>query len=159
MSREANLPKFGRDQSFPETSLGAYFPVAPSRRPAEPPRAVPPMASAAMAGALDRLEEIIAQETATMEARLPVDLPDLNRRKSCSLLELMRITRTMPAEPDGALKTRLDGLKTKLKRNRSLLKLHLDAAREIGDLLVGALGEADSDGTYGVPSQRREFAR
>lgn len=159
MSGEANLPRFGRDQSFPETSLGAYLPVAPSRRPAGQSRAVSPPASIAMAGALDRLEEIIEQETATMEARLPADLPDLNRRKSCSLLELMRIMRTMPAEPDGGMKTRLNGLKIKLERNRSLLKLHLDAAREIGDLLVGALGEADSDGTYGVPLRRREFAR
>jgi hypothetical protein len=159
MRKPANLPQFGRDRAFPEESLGDYLPIAANQRRPEPSRSPPPAAFAAFAGALDRLEEIIDQETSTLEAHKPTDLPDFNRRKSCSLLELMRITRALPAAGDVGLRARLQRLRKKLERNQSVLKLHLDAVREIGDLLVGALGEADSDGTYGMPLRRRETAR
>lgn len=158
MNKEMKLPRFGREQTFPETSLGEYFPAAPKTRAVEEARPAAPAAFAALAGALDRLEEIVDLETSTLAAHKPADLPDLSRRKSCSLLELMRMTRALPGAPDAGLRGRLEQLRGKLDRNQSVLKLHLEAVREIADLLVGALGEAESDGTYGMPL-RREAAR
>ena len=38
-----------------------------------------------------RLEAVVEEETEALEARLPVDLSDLNRRKSQGLLELTRL--------------------------------------------------------------------
>ncbi len=51
------------------------------------------MAAAACLRALERVERIIEQETLALRSRQPVDLADLNRRKSYGLLELSRSMR------------------------------------------------------------------
>ena len=154
MKREPNLPRFGRDQSFPETSLSAYFPPGARARASVEPRLAPSAAVVALVAALDRLEETIDAETSGLEAHRRVDLAELNSRKSRSLLELTRLGRGLTASPDPALRERLARLQGKLKRNQTVLKLNLEAVREIGELLLGALGEAESDGTYGMPTRR-----
>ena len=39
-------------------------------------------------------------------------------------------------------------LREKLERNRSLLEMHYDAVREVASIIVRAIKEAESDGTY-----------
>jgi hypothetical protein len=39
-------------------------------------------------------------------------------------------------------------LREKLERNRSLLEMHYDAVREVASIIVKAIKDADSDGTY-----------
>ena len=158
MKREPNLPRFGREQPFPETSLGAYLPGTPARAPDET-RLPPTAAVAGFLAALDRLEETIDLETSALEAHKPADIGDFNNRKSRSLLEITRLARALPPGAQPRLKMRLDRLHAKLKRNQTVLKLNLEAVREISDLLLGALGEADSDGTYAMPGSRREAAQ
>jgi hypothetical protein len=160
MSRESNLPRFGREAAFPEDSLGAYLPgrAATAPRPPEP-RLPPPAVVAGFLAALDRLEETIDLETSALEKHAPADIADFNNRKSRSLLELTRLVRTLPPAAEPALRTRLAALKGKLLRNQTVLKLNLDAVREIADLLLGALGEAESDGTYGMATGRRDAAQ
>jgi hypothetical protein len=157
MNRESNLPRFGREPAFPETSLGSYLPGA---RPPKVPetRLPPPAAVAGFLAALDRLEETVDLETTALENHQPADIGDLHNRKSRSLLELTRLGRTLPPGAEPALRGRLDALRRKLGRNQTVLKLNLDAVREIADLLLGALGEAESDGTYGMPATRRNAA-
>ena len=140
---------------FPETSLGGYLPVLRNHaKSPEEPRLSGPAVLAAFANALDRLEETIEEETEALRAHRHVDLDELNRRKSRCLLELTRLSRSLPSAPEARLKARLQALSVKLAENRDVLALHLGAVREISDLLVAALGEAESDGTYGMPAGR-----
>jgi hypothetical protein len=102
--------------------------------------------------AVDRLEEVVDQETAALQARRAVDLKEFNDRKSQGLLELTRAMRHMQgAAPDAAAVARLASLRGKLELNRAALKLHLDAVREISTVVADAMRNADSDGTYARP--------
>jgi hypothetical protein len=56
---------------------------------------------------------------------------------------------------DPELTARLARLRDKLVANHRLLGLHLTAVREIADLMVGVLNEAESDGTYGLGRARQ----
>jgi hypothetical protein len=47
-----------------------------------------------------------------------------------------------------ALSARLAGLRARLETNRTMLKMHLDAVREISAIVTDAIREAESDGTY-----------
>jgi len=96
-----------------------------------------------------RLEAVIEEETEALEARLPVDLAALNRRKSQGLLELTRLTRGLePAGLDATLGIHLARLRDKLARNQEVVALHLRALQEIDDTLAQAALAAESDGTY-----------
>ncbi|HQS10637.1 MAG TPA: flagellar protein FlgN [Xanthobacteraceae bacterium] len=101
-----------------------------------------------MIAALDRLEEIIDQETGSLEAHLPIDLHEVNRRKSRSLLELSRASRALPREADPVVALRLGTVREKLARNLYLLSVNLAASQEISGILATALRDAESDGTY-----------
>lgn len=119
------------------------------------PHAVRPPAVATLVSALDRLEETIDIENASFEARGPIDLAEINRRKSRALLELSRAARGLPDRLDAATAARLARLKTKLDRNQYVIALRIAAAREVGAILDRALAEAESDGTYSVHSARQ----
>lgn len=96
-----------------------------------------------------RLEEIIDQETEALKTREPVDLKSFNDRKSQALLELTRLLRQVQGGSGSpALMTRMDALKEKLEINRAMLKMHLEAVREIADTVSEAIRNAESDGTY-----------
>ncbi|TDT88870.1 MULTISPECIES: hypothetical protein [Azorhizobium] len=120
-------------------------PIAELNAPDQPALS-PEMAT--LVSSLDRLEIVIDQETAALEAHQPVDLAEMNRRKSRSLLELSRALRGLPDDVDSSLGERLTGIKAKLTRNCEVLAMHLAAAREITTILNGALRAAESDGTY-----------
>jgi hypothetical protein len=105
--------------------------------------------ASALAGALDRVEEVIDHETDALNQARDVDLAELARRKSHCLLELTRISRAVPRESvDRTVVDRLALLRGKLERNQDVLLVHLNAAQEISRVLTVALGEAESDGTY-----------
>jgi hypothetical protein len=139
------------NEKLPEMSPAAYFPPAGEReRHAPPAPAAEEPVMSALAGALARLEEVIGEETLALEARQSVDLQDFNRRKSRSLLELTRIIRALPPKiMDAELRGRIDRLRLGLVRNKELLRIHLSAAQEIAEVLAGAIGDTESDGTYG----------
>lgn len=98
---------------------------------------------------LQRLEEVVDQETAALKSGQPVDLKAYNDRKSQALLELSRWLRNIPnlgANPE--LAARVGGLKEKLALNQAALKLHLEAVQEISASLTDAIQQSESDGTY-----------
>jgi hypothetical protein len=159
MAKEPFPTRPASDQIFPELSLGSYLPPARERPVIHKPSPPVPSALTAFASALDRLEETIDQETATLAEHRPADLHDFNRRKSHSLLELTRITRTLPPNTGGDLRIRLEALRDKLVRNQAVLTMHLSAVKEIADLILGAMTEADSDGTYGAVPNSWEVGR
>lgn len=123
-----------------------------------PKQATPPELATLFA-ALDRLEETIDVENAAFETRAPLDLVEINRRKSRSLLELSRAARGLPAELDGAARARLSRLRGKLERNQYVVSVRISAAREVGAILDQVLRAAESDGTYGAHPPRDGMAR
>lgn len=111
----------------------------------------PEQGAAALANAIDRLQEAVQQETAALRRRGQVDLKDFNTRKSHGLLELTRAMRQI--EPGGLtdpLRERLVHLRTLLDVNRAAIAVHLEAVREIATMMADAAHEAESDGTYSV---------
>lgn len=105
-------------------------------------------ALATLVSALERLEDLVDQETDALRRRAPLDLADINRRKSRSLLELSRAARGTEVRQADALQQRLGRLREKLLDNQAVVSLHLAAAQEVGAILDQALREAESDGTY-----------
>jgi hypothetical protein len=107
---------------------------------------------------IQRLEEIVDQETAALRQRKIVDLKTFNDRKSQALLELTRSLRTVTdVGSDPELIARVVSLRSKLAINQAVLKLHLEAVREISNTLSDAIRHSESDGTYtqAISSVRR----
>lgn len=149
MSRNRIPQRFYPPMVSPELSLGDYMPgSAALRRPGEEKRTAASEVVVAIEEAIERLEQTIDEENAALESHQPADLPEINRRKSHSLLELSRRSRALPPDGDIVLRQRLDVLRDKLVQNQNILGLHVAAVREIADLMADVLGEADSDGTY-----------
>ena len=117
-----------------------------------------PVASGAIEIVIQRLEEVVDQETAALKSRKQVDLKDFNDRKSHALLDLSRALRQMQAggANQAYLKNRLAELRAKLEVNRRVLQMHLEAVREVSTTLADAIREQDSDGTYS-PSVRMAY--
>jgi len=46
-------------------------------------------------------------------------------------------------------------LRQKLERNRAVLEMHYEAVREVAAIIVRAIREADSDGTYSVTASQK----
>ena len=107
------------------------------------------LAPALLKSAIERLEDIIDQETAALQRRTAVDLNGFNDRKSHGLVELTRAMRHFEATPpDQTLVASLTTLRAKLEVNSAVLKMHLDAVREVSTVVAEAMQNADSDGTY-----------
>ena len=138
----------------PEIDIASYLPDRAAARPQPKPRSTP-AAIAAMHAAIGRLEETIAAEIAALEENRAVDFADINRRKSQSLLEITRLARTLPVGSEAELAPRLKQLRTALTASHRLLGLHLTASRQLSDLMIGVLHEAESDGTYGETRHRQ----
>jgi hypothetical protein len=106
-------------------------------------------AMAMIAVTIQRLEEIVDQETMALRAGKTVNLKEFNDRKSQALLELTRASRQMQGGgADPALAGLVGSLKVKLAVNQAALKMHLEAVREISTSLSDAIRQAESDGTY-----------
>jgi hypothetical protein len=111
-------------------------------------------ASSAFEKCIERLQAVVEQETAALKRRTTADLREFNNRKSQGLLELSRSLRLFQgAPPSNAVLERLAGLREKLDANKAVLKMHLDAVREVSTVMAEAIRDADSDGTYS-PSVR-----
>ena len=135
---------------------GGPFPGA--RQPAELEALLPgsdgDAASLAFEQCIVRLEDVVEQETAALKSRAPINLRDSTNRKSHGLLELSRSIRLFQGgRPSNAVLARLAGLREKLDTNSAVLKLHLEAVREVSTVMADAIRDAESDGTY-QPSVR-----
>ena len=87
--------------------------------------------------------------SASLNARKAINLKDFNDRKSQALLELTRMLRTLQGgPPNPVVAERVQGLKSKLAVNQAVLKLHLEAVKEISTSLADAIRNSESDGTY-----------
>jgi hypothetical protein len=149
-------------QETPSKSASARQPApAPSREDdAVPDSGVPPQGPKTpeerrrhvrgiIEAAVNRLEDIVEEETAALRGHTPVDLKASNDRKSLGLIELNRVLRLIEStKPEPSTVKVLERLNGKLETNGHFLKLHLDAVREVAAIISRTVREADSDGTY-----------
>lgn len=99
--------------------------------------------------AIRRLESIVEEETAALATGKKIDFDDFSARKSRSMLEFVRLMRArMHLGGEAEITEEIQRLRDKLERNRSILEMHYDAVREVATIIVRAIKEAESDGTY-----------
>jgi len=108
-----------------------------------PPSTSPELTKAALA----RLEKALDDENAALGRFDAANIGEFSRIKTQCLLELQRPAPLYPAQ-DPQLQARLRGLQQKLELNRWLLNLHLEAAKEVSTVIMTAIRESESDGTY-----------
>lgn len=104
---------------------------------------------------LDRLADMLDEETAALKRYSSADIRRFNQKKSQALLELTKAIKQSGGLPaDHALRPKLERVKAKLEENSAALQMHLHAMREISLILLGVIHDADSDGTYTVTSSK-----
>ncbi|MET3911173.1 hypothetical protein ABID59_005536 [Bradyrhizobium sp. S3.3.6] len=107
--------------------------------------------------AIRRLENIVEEETVALATGQKVDFDDFSMRKSRSMLEFVRLMRArMHLGGETEITGEIQRLREKLERNRSLLEMHYDAVREVAAIIVRAIKDAESDGTYTGRAARDE---
>lgn len=99
--------------------------------------------------AIRRLASIVEEETVALATAQKIDFDDFSARKSRSMLEFVRLMRArMHLGGEVEITEEIQRLREKLERNRSILEMHYDAVREVAGIIVKAIREAESDGTY-----------
>lgn len=99
--------------------------------------------------AIRRLENVVEEETVALETGKKIDFDDFSARKSRSMLEFVRLMRTrIYLGSEAEVTEEVQRLRQKLERNRKILEMHYDAVREVATIIVRAIREAESDGTY-----------
>ena len=99
--------------------------------------------------AIERVEQVVDQETLALQRRELSSLGDFNHRKSHGLLELTRAIRSLDGhEAERNLAQRLRALQARLNENSSALQMHLKAVQEVSTLIARAIRDRESDGTY-----------
>lgn len=98
---------------------------------------------------VERLLRVVQSETEALDKHERLDLAAISRKKSNMLLELTRISRVWRADKKSVpLHHKLTELRDALNRNERALQIHLQAARQLTDVIAGVAREAESDGTY-----------
>ncbi|WKA27280.1 flagellar biosynthesis protein FlgN [Bradyrhizobium roseum] len=99
--------------------------------------------------AIRRLENVVEEETVALETGTKIDFDDFSARKSRSMLEFVRLMRARTyLGGEAEVTEEVQRLRQKLERNRQILEMHYDAVREVATIIVRAIKEAESDGTY-----------
>ncbi|VIO80391.1 hypothetical protein CI41S_72570 [Bradyrhizobium ivorense] len=103
---------------------------------------------------IQRLEAVIEEETSALETGKKIDFDDFSARKSRSMLEFVRLMRArVYLGSEAEIAEEIRQLRDKLERNRAILERHYDAVREVATIIVRAIREAESDGTYARRAQ------
>jgi putative hemolysin len=105
-----------------------------------------------------RLDSLVEEETVALETRQKIDFDDYSARKSRNMLEFVRLMRAqIDVGEETQVAQEIQRLRQKLERNRAVLEMHFEAAHEVAAIIVRAMRDAESDGTYSAnPSQERK---
>ena len=96
-----------------------------------------------------RLDDLVEEETTAIETRKKIDFDDFSMRKSRTMLEFVRLMRgQIQPGGDAQVAKEIQRLRQRLERNRAVLEMHLEAARAVAAIIMKAIREAESDGTY-----------
>ena len=98
---------------------------------------------------IGRIEEAVEEETASIRNNPGFDIKASNARKSRYLYELNRAIKGVD-QPNLLAEHRegLTRLRQKLARNEAAILAHLNAVKEVANLLKNAIQHAEADGTY-----------
>lgn len=109
---------------------------------------------------MQRVERLVESETAALRSRVAIDLRESNNGKSQALLEFSLAIRSLEGTPlDADLIKRLKVLRSKLETNRVVLRMHLEAVREIANVVVDTIQDSEWDGTYSQHTGPGGFGR
>src|SRR3954451_7638826 len=90
-----------------------------------------------------RLDDLVEEETIAIETRKKIDFDDFSMRKSRSMLEFVRLMRgQIHLGGDTQVAKEIQTLRQRLQRNRAVLEMHLEAAREVAAIIIRAIREA-----------------
>jgi len=100
-------------------------------------------------GVLSRLEAVVDAENAAIGNDPKFDLVRSNSIKSRCLYDMtMLFSSRRPLELDPEHKAHLETVKSKLQINNTKVKAHMDAVRDIADMIKETVAAAEADGTY-----------
>ena len=102
-----------------------------------------------------RLRSTLAAESEQLRRSDATRLDDFTLRKSQCLLELTRIAQSNPVKDDlHGLAPVFGELCRELEENRRLLRIQLDAAHEVTEVISRIFQDERSDGTYSADNRR-----
>jgi hypothetical protein len=143
------------DATRGEASLPVHLPDAGAEATSRAEDAARSEELRGLLAAIQRLESVVEEETVALEIGKKIDFDDFSSRKSRSMLEFVRLMRAQihrGAEPQ--VTAEIQRLRQKLDRNRSVLEMHYEAVREVAEIIVRAVREAESDGTYSATASQ-----
>lgn len=100
-------------------------------------------------GVLSRLEAVVDAENAAIGSDPNFDLVRSNSIKSRCLYDMTMLFssgRPVALEPDH--KNHLETVRTKLEINNLKVKAHMEAVRDIAEMIKETVAAAEADGTY-----------
>jgi hypothetical protein len=105
--------------------------------------------------AIRRLESVVEEETLALTTGTKIDFDDFSSRKSRSMLEFVRMMRVpIHLGDETEVTEEIRQLRRKLERNRAILEMHYEAVREVATIIVRAIKEVESDGTYSATASQ-----
>ena len=102
-----------------------------------------------LSGLLGRLEAVLDKENSSIGSDTSLDLTQSNAVKSRCLYEMAVLIRNRSSSelPEPQAK-QLAAVRQKLEINTRKVKAHMEAVRQVTDLLKDVATAADADGTY-----------
>ena len=104
---------------------------------------------------VERLSETVAEESDAIARRLAFDHHSCSLRKNQGLLELNRLSPIFAgAAPGAALRAALGRFSAALEENQRRLRVRLEAAKTVSNIVARAIRDSQSDGTYSAHAWR-----
>lgn len=100
-------------------------------------------------GVLSRLEAVIDAENAEIGVNPDFDLARSNAIKSRCLYDMtMLFNGTRPSDLEAAHRDHLESVRAKLAINNLKVKAHMEAVRDIAEMIKETVAAWEADGTY-----------
>ncbi len=103
---------------------------------------------AALDGVIEKLFVTLEEEKDLLNAKRFDDLDDIIDKKCRIIIELVRISRTIPEGLGDASNLNRKDFRSALQENSRLLRAHLQAAESVSSLVRDSVNEESNDGTY-----------
>ena len=107
---------------------------------------------------LSRVKQVLVEETAALAAGRTATLSAFIARKHQLLRDLLSAQRNSTSDSmRAALAPGIAEVRLCLAQNQRQLNLHIDAVRQVSAIIVDAMRQAESDGTYDRPAWPRNY--
>lgn len=107
-----------------------------------------------LASILNRIEETVDEETASIRTDMRFDLRASNARKSRYLYEFNKAVKGADAtQLASEQREAITRLREKLALNEAAIRAHLNAVAEVAALIQQAIQSAETDGTYSAVAE------